>query len=264
MTYLQAVVLGLVQGLTEFLPVSSSGHLLMIRNWMGLGDIPVFFDVLLHAATLIVVLVMFRRKVGALLASLGRWIVRKSGEEDQRNLKVIGIILIAVFITGILGLAIDSLDVSETPRIVFPLYLVTAVLLWYTRKAKEGRRYEDLNFKDGIFTGVAQGLGVLPGISRSGITISAGLYRGMNRDVAAEYSFLISVPAILGALLLDAKDGMGMMATIPSGVLAAAFMTALISGFLALWFLVRLISSGKFYYFSFYLVPLGILGLIFF
>lgn len=264
MSYLQAVILGMIQGLTEFLPVSSSGHLLMMRHWMGLGEIPVLFDVLLHVATLIVVLVMFRKKVIELLASLYRWITRKTDEQDMRNMKLIAVILIAVFITGVLGLLISELNVSSTPKIVFPLYLVTAALLWYTRKAKEGRGYGDLNFKDGIISGVAQGIGVLPGISRSGITISAGLYRGFNRDVAAEYSFLISIPAILGALILDMKDGIELIETIPVTVIGVSFMAALLSGFLALWILVRLINSGKFYYFCFYLVPLGILGLIFF
>ncbi|MBF9015422.1 MULTISPECIES: undecaprenyl-diphosphatase UppP [unclassified Oceanispirochaeta] len=264
MSYLQAVILGIIQGLTEFLPVSSSGHLLMMRHWMGLGEIPVLFDVLLHVATLIVVLVMFRKKVIELLASLFRWIARKTDEQDMKNMKLIAVILVAVFITGILGLLISELNVGETPKVVFPLYLVTATLLWFTRKAKEGREYRDLNFKDGIITGVAQGIGVLPGISRSGITISAGLYRGFNRDVAAEYSFLISIPAILGALILDMKDGVELLNSISMSVIGVAFMAALISGFLALWMLVRLINSGKFYYFCFYLVPLGILGLIFF
>ncbi len=264
MTYIQAVLLGLIQGLTEFLPVSSSGHLLMMRNLMGLGEVPVLFDVLLHAATLIVVLVMFRKKVLELLASLFRWIIRKGNEQDMRNMKLIGIILIAVFITGVIGVFINELNVSETPEIVFPLYIVTALLLLTTIKASGKREYRDLTIRDGIFTGVAQGLGVLPGISRSGITISAGLFRKMSRDTAAEYSFIISVPAILGALLLDMKDGGELLSSISFPIMAAAFMTALVSGFLALWMLVKLIHSGKFYYFSFYLIPLGILGLIFF
>lgn len=264
MSYLQAVLLGLIQGLTEFLPVSSSGHLLMMRHLMGLGEIPVLFDILLHVATLIVVLVMFRKKVIELLGSLFKWFLRKADENDMRNMKLIGIILIAVFITGVLGLFISELNVAESPKVVFPLYLVTAMLLLFTRKAPGGRKYRDLNFKDGIVTGIAQGIGVLPGISRSGITISAGLYRKMNRDVAAEYSFLISIPAILGALILDLKDGGELLNSISFPVITAAFLAALLSGFLALWMLVRLINSGKFYYFSYYLIPLGILGLIFF
>jgi len=264
MSYIQAILLGLIQGLTEFLPVSSSGHLLMMRNLMGLGEIPVLFDVLLHVATLIVVLVMFRKMVLELLASLFRWIIRKADEGDMRNMKLIGIILIAVFITGVIGIFINELNVSESPKIVFPLYLVTALILLTTIKASGKREYGDLNIKDGIFTGIAQGLGVLPGISRSGITISAGLYRKMNRETAAEYSFIISVPAIVGALLLDLKDGGELFSSISLPIMSAAFVTALVSGFLALWLLVKLVSSGKFYYFSFYLIPLGILGLIFF
>ncbi len=264
MNYFQGIFLGILQGVTEFLPVSSSGHLLMMRNILGLGDIPVLFDVLLHVATLIVVLVMFRKKVLELVGSLFRWIVRKSDDQDKVNMKLIAIILIAVFVTGVLGLFIDGLNLSETPRIVFPFYLVTAVLLWMTRKAPSGRKYRDLGYADGLITGVAQGFGVLPGISRSGITISAGLYRKMDRDVAAEYSFLISIPAIIGAVLLDMKDASDLLSAVSLPVLGVSFLVTMISGFLALSLLVKLINSGKFYFFSFYLVPLGILGLIFF
>ena len=264
MNFLQGIFLGILQGVTEFLPVSSSGHLLMMRNIMGLGDIPVLFDVLLHIATLIVVVVMFRNKVIELLLSLIRWIVRKGDDRDNANMRLIGILLVTVFITGVLGLFIDSLDLSSSPKIVFPLYLVTAVILWFTRKAPSGRSYRELNLLDGLIMGIAQGFGVLPGISRSGITISTGLYRRMNRDVAAEYSFLIFIPTVLGALLLDLKDAGSLLSTVSFPVLSVAFLTTLVSGFLALKLLVKLIDNGKFFYFSFYLVPLGILGLIFF
>ncbi|OQY35633.1 MAG: hypothetical protein B6241_00120 [Spirochaetaceae bacterium 4572_59] len=264
MTYFQGIFLGVLQGVTEFLPVSSSGHLLMMRNILGLGEVPVFFDILLHVATLIVVVVMFRKKIIELLASLYKWGVRKADDADKRNMKLIGIILICVFITGVLGLFIQSLDLGSTPKVVFPLYLVTAVILWMTRKASSGKTYDNLTLTDGIITGIAQGIGVLPGISRSGITISAGLYRKMDRDVAAEYSFLISIPAILGAVILDMKDASDVLSLVSVPVLAVSFIVTIISGFLALSLLVRLINSGKFYYFSFYLIPLGILGLIFF
>ncbi len=264
MNFIQGIFLGVLQGVTEFLPVSSSGHLLMMRNIMGLGEIPVLFDVLLHIATLIVVIAMFRRKVVELLFSLGKWIARKSDDQDKSNMRLIGILLVTVFVTGVLGLLIDSLDLSSTPKVVFPLYLVTAVILWFTRKAPAGRSYRELNLLDGFIMGIAQGFGVLPGISRSGITISTGLYRKMNRDVAAEYSFLIFIPAVLGALLLDLKDAGNLLDTVSLPVLAVAFVTTLVSGFLALKLLVKLIDNGKFFYFSFYLVPLGILGLIFF
>ena len=264
MNYIQGIFLGILQGVTEFLPVSSSGHLLMMRNVLGLGDVPVLFDVLLHVATLFVVLVMFRKKVLELLVSLFQWAARKADEKDMANMKLIAIILLTVFITGVLGLFIDGLNLSETPKVVFPLYLVTAVILWMTRKAPTGKKYRDLGYTDGLILGVAQGIGVLPGISRSGITISAGLYRKMDRDVAAEYSFLISIPAIVGAVILDLKDASDLLNAVSLPVLSISFIATVISGFLALSLLVRLVNSGKFYYFSFYLVPLGILGLIFF
>ena len=264
MNYFEGIFLGVLQGLTEFLPVSSSGHLLIARNLLGLGDVPVLFDILLHVATLIVVIVMFRKKIIELLVSLFKWLGRRADDLDRKNMKVIGIILLAVFITGVLGLFIDSLELSSTPKIVFPLFLATALILWTTKNSTSDKGYEGLTAKDGIVTGIAQGLGVLPGISRSGITISAGLFRKMNRDVAAEYSFLISIPAILGALLLDMKDASDLFSTVSIPVLTVSFLATMISGFLALTLLVRLVHSGKFYYFSFYLFPVGILGLIFF
>ncbi len=264
MNYLQGIFLGLLQGVTEFLPVSSSGHLLMMRNILGLGDIPVLFDVLLHIATLIVVLAMFRKKVLDLIISLGKWIVRKGDETDKSNMKLIGILLVSVFVTGVIGILIDGLELSSTPKIVFPMYLATAVILWFTRKAPGGRSYKELTVLDGLIVGFAQGLGVLPGISRSGITISTGLYRKMNRDVAAEYSFLIFIPAVLGALLLDMKDATDLLSTVSLPVMTVSFLVTMISGFLALKLLVKLIGNGKFFYFSFYLIPLGIFGLLFF
>ena len=264
MNFFEGIFLGVLQGVSEFLPVSSSGHLLIARNLLGLGDVPVLFDIILHMATLIVVVVMFRKKIIQLLKSLFLWLGRRADDQDRRNMKLIGIILLAVFITGVLGLFIESLELSSTPKIVFPLFIVTALILWTTRKSNSSKDYEGLSVKDGIVTGIAQGLGVLPGISRSGITISAGLFRKMNRDVAAEYSFLISIPAILGALLLDLKDATDLFSTVSLPVLAVSFAATMISGFLALTLLVRLVHSGKFYYFSFYLIPVGILGLIFF
>ncbi len=266
MNYTQALVLGLIQGLTEFLPVSSSGHLLMARSLMNLEEIPLLFDIILHLATLIVVMIMFRATILSLLSSLGRWIGRcEAKENDRDNLKLIGVILLASFCTAGLGLFINSFNLEETPGVVFPLYIVTALILLFSRRAEGKRGYESLRLRDGIFTGVAQGLGVLPGISRSGITITAGLLRGMNRQRAAEYSFLISIPAILGALLLDLKDGgEAIAALIPPKVLFVAFLSAMLSGLLALTSLVRLVRSGKFYYFSFYLFPLGLLGIFLF
>lgn len=263
MSVLKAVILGIIQGIAEFLPVSSSGHLLVTRNLMDLTEVPVLFDVILHVATLIVVIFVFRERVYVLLRSLGRWIARKSDEGDKYNLKMIVLIIVATFFTGVIGIVISKLDFFQNPKIVSIFFLITAVILWTSRFAKPRKDYSDLGIKEGALLGIAQGFGVIPGISRSGITISAGLLGGINRDKAGEISFIISIPAILGALLLELKDGGALLSEVSFPVLAIGFVTTMVVGYFSLVWLMKLISSGRLYFFSFYLVAVGIAGLFF-
>lgn len=261
MTFIKSIVLGIIQGIAEFLPVSSSGHLVVTRNLMNLGDVPLLFDVLLHVATLTVVIFVFRNRIAVIFRSLGRWIIRKSDESDRSNLKTVVIIIVATFFTGVLGIVISKMEFFENPRIVSAFFLVTAVILWTTKYAKPRRDYDDLGMKDGVLLGIAQGFGVIPGISRSGITISAGLLGGINRDKAGEISFIISIPAILGALLLEFKDGGALFSEVSPAVMAAGFITTMIVGYFSLILLMKLIKGGKLYFFSFYLVIVGLAGL---
>lgn len=264
MTYIQAVLLGALQGMTEFLPVSSSGHLVVFRRFMQLQDIPILFDVILHVATLFVVLIIFRDRIGRILLSLGRLFTGRKNEEDAENIRLFGIILTATVITGAMGLGIERLDAGSHIKLVSALFIVTGVILWLTRYMSGTINYGTIGIKQGVVTGFAQGLGVLPGISRSGITISAALMSGMNREKAGEYSFLISIPAILGALLLELKDLDTLFVSMTPLKIAAGFAAAFIVGLLSLMLLLKLVNRGRLYYFTFYLVPLGIFGLFFF
>lgn len=263
MTLLQSILLGVLQGVAEFLPVSSSGHLVLARQVMQIESVPALFDVILHVATLMVIIVVFRKTVGRLLGVLGRFLVRRTKPEDKADLRLIGVLLVATFSTALLGGGISLLDVEGYPKVVSFLFLVTAVLLLIFRRFRGSRRFGDLKVKDGIITGLAQGVGVLPGISRSGITIAASMGVGMDRSLAGEFSFLLSIPAVLGALILELKDLGELTSTLTPGVMLGGFLAATAVGFVSLIFLLRLIRQGRLYFFAFYLIPLGLAGLFF-
>lgn len=262
MSTFEAIIFGVVQGATEFLPVSSSGHLALLKSIMDLSEVPILFDVLLHVATLIVVVAVFRRRIGQVFVSLGRWIGRSAEDEDSANLRLAWVIVVATVVTGVLGLLLDELEIGLQPKIVSALFLVTAAILVGAHFFSGTRGYREIGIKDALIVGAAQGFGVLPGISRSGITISASLAAGLSRERAGEFAFLISVPAILGALVLSLRDAGELAAMVSPGALIAGFASALVVGLVSLLLLMRLIRSGRLFYFSFYLVPLGIVGLI--
>jgi undecaprenyl-diphosphatase len=265
MSILEAAVFGLLQGLTEFLPVSSSGHLAVLKSLWGYGDISILFDILLHVSTLLAVMIVFRRRIGMIVSSLWRWATRKAGDEDRIHVRLVMWIIVATFITGVLGIAIEEiLAPGENIKLVSALFLVTAAILLATAGKSAGETgYSGITARHALVLGVAQGMGVFPGISRSGITISAGLFAGLKREEAGEFSFLLSIPAILGAALLKIGDLGDLSGSLGAGPLAAGMLAGLVSGLLALVLLMRLVRSGKLFFFAFYLIPLGIIGLIF-
>ena len=257
MNAVQAALLGLLQGLTEFLPVSSSGHLVLARAVMGLEEIPVLFDVVLHLATLVVVVWVFRSRIGAILGALGRWRGRRSDEEDRALLVLALRLGAASALTAVIGLSVARLERRDNPMIVGFLLIVTAAVLLSTPRSKGGRSMEELGWNRSLVLGAAQGLGVFPGISRSGITIGVGLMVGLDRKAAGEFSFLLSIPAITGAFLLSLKDASTLWSAVPIGSLSAGFLVALITGYASLKILLRLIGSGRLWIFALYLVPVG-------
>jgi undecaprenyl-diphosphatase len=264
MSFIQSILLGALQGVTEFLPVSSSGHLVVLKRFMALEEVPMLFDVLLHVATLFVVLIVFRDRVAKIVLSLGRALIGRRNDEDRENLRLFGVIMVSTVITGVMGLGIERLDPGSNIKLVSALFIVTGIILIWTRYMQGTINYGTIGVKQGLITGFGQGLGVFPGISRAGITISAALLAGMNREKAGEYSFLISIPAILGALLLQLKDAEALFVSVAPMKVAAGFGSAFVVGLLSLLLLLRLIHRGKLYLFSFYLIPLGLAGLSFF
>ena len=261
MTFVQACVLGLFQGVAEFLPVSSSGHLLVFKDLMGLSDVPVLFDVVLHLATLASILVVFRKRVAGILVSMARWIAHKSGEADAENLAIVPPALVATFLTAVVGLLVDKVDLGSSPKLVAGLLLVTAAILVASSRLGGGTGYRGMGWKRGIVIGLAQGIGVFPGISRSGITISAGLASGLKREEAGEFAFLLAIPVILGALVLKLGDQGALSGTVAVAPLAAGSVVAFAAGIASLLLLMPIVKKGRLAWFAAYLVPAGLLGL---
>lgn len=262
MSVTQALVLGVVQGLTEFLPVSSSGHLLVLKHLFDLQEVPILFDVLLHIATLVVVILVFRIRIGRILAAIGRWILRRHRQTDMEHLRLAAVVIVASFFTGVMGLVISELDFAWDPRLAGALFMVTAVILVVSHFATGTTGYATIGFKEAAITGIAQGFGVFPGISRAGITISGALFAGLSRERAGEFAFLISIPAIVGALGLTLRDAGELAAAVPPGALIAGVAASFVVGLASILLLLRIVRSAKLWIFAVYLVPLGIATLI--
>lgn len=262
MTVTQAALLGLFQGIAEFLPISSSGHLLIMKELMGLEEVPALFDVVLHVATLLSILVVFRARITGIVRSVARWLVRRSDASDAENLAIVPPALIATALTAGIGLAIQEAGFAFDARFTAGMLLVTAAALLLSSRIVGGATFARLRPWHGVLTGVAQGIGTLPGVSRSGITISAGLASGMSREAAGEFSFLLAIPAIAGALILEIEDFGELSGAVPAEALAVGSVAAFVAGLAALLLLMPLVRKGKLAWFAAYLVPAGILGLI--
>lgn len=272
MNMLQAVLMGLLQGLTEFLPVSSSGHLIIGGELLGIEQNGILLDVCLHFGTLVAVCIFFWPQIRDILAALGAVLLRKKTknkevlQQRRKNLMILLCIIVACVPTAIIGLILENYSnvLFNSVKLVGVLLLVTGVILWLTpRKDKEPGEAKPLNPKKALIIGLVQGVAVLPGISRSGSTIATSLFLGISREEAARFSFLISVPAILGATLLE-------MLKLRSDGFSAELLPALVgaivagvSGYFALRFLIKVLNKGKLYYFSIYCWILGLTALIF-
>ena len=280
MNIFQSICLGILQGITEFLPVSSSGHLAVAQKLFSLDDVPLIFDVCLHVATLVAVVIFFRKTIIDLICVFLRMITRKPLDGDKPKQTMIFAVIVATLITGVLGI-VSSHFIEDVPVkfvcigfILTGILLVVATLLDKSSKAGAGQGEAEnqpgepdngtVTIKQGIICGIAQGFGTLPGISRSGSTISAALLSGVSRKTAGEFSFILSIPAILGAFILEVKDLGEMASVVPASSLVAGCLSAFVAGLGALFVLMKLIKSGKLGFFAIYLIPLGILGLFLF
>ncbi len=250
------LVLGVLQGLTEFLPVSSSGHLVLAQDILGIDEARLAGTVFLHFGTLLAVIVFFARRLWKLVKS-----PFVKNDEQKPNLKMILWIIIGTIPAAIVGLvAKDYLETVFDNAAYVPFFLIgTGVMLLITRWAKD--RGQSIRLSDALIIGIAQAAAILPGLSRSGLTISTALLLGIASAEAFEFSFLLSLPAVLAANILELKDvtSFGEPLAVAIGV-AASFGV----GLFALWALRKVVISKKFWLFSFYCFAIGIVGIIFY
>jgi undecaprenyl-diphosphatase len=264
LTTLQAIILGIVQGATEFIPVSSSGHLVLVPwllNWPSPG---LTFDIAVHLGTVVAVWAYFWRDWWAIFSSASRWIIQREEADDQTRL--LGLLLLGSIPAGVIGLLFRDFfeQAFNTPGIAALLLLVTAgLLLTGERLGKLSRRINDLTWRDGLFVGVGQALALFPGISRSGSTIAAGRVRNLSRDDAARFSFLLSTPLItalgLQTIYTLIRDG---VARDQLMVLAIGFFTAGVTGYLVIYWLLRFLRTRSTSAFAIYLILFSVLCLI--
>lgn len=250
MTDLEALLLGLVQGLTEFLPVSSSGHLVIAQSLMALVDEGVVFEVVVHVATLVSVLVFYRRRVWELLTG----VLRGRAEALRYAGKLIVATLPAVVVVLAFG---DFLEAQfDTPAVSGVCLLVTGAILWTTRWTAPRAEATEPGWGAAFLIGCAQAFAILPGISRSGSTVAAALALRVDPVAAAEFSFLMSVVAITGAAVRTAPELAGVT---PDAVtpLLLGFATALLAGIAAIWLFVRLLRRRAFHFFAWYAWAVG-------
>jgi len=271
LTPLRAAVLGAIQGATEFLPISSSGHLILVP-WLFGWNAPIIvdpdlnktFDVALHLGTFIAVLAYFWREVGHILASWFRSLRKRRAETPTERLA--WLLLISTIPAGIFGVAFESFieDRLGKPYLICIMMIVFAlVMLVIDRIARLDRTTDDLRWPGALGIGVAQALALSPGVSRSSVTMMAGMLLRLDREAAARYSFLLSVPVIGGAALLKAaklaKDGLPAGTAMP---FAVGMVTAAISGFLAIWFLLGYLKHHSFTAFVIYRIVVAVVLLV--
>ena len=259
----QALALGTIQGLTEFLPVSSSGHLALAEWLFGMAGGGVAFPVLLHVGTLVAVGLAYPASVARLVVGglrLPRVLGRPLATWPEAEAFAARIV-VASIPGGIAGVLLnDRIETAFTnPGVVGVLLLCTGVILFSTRGRDGGTK--PVGFREAWIIGCAQAVAILPGISRSGTTIATALLLGVKREQAAEFSFLASVPLILGAGALEARKIAGASGTSPA-VLALGFVAAAVVGWAAIVWLVRLVRAGVFHRFAPYCWAVGILTLI--
>ena len=253
MTLLEAIILGVIQGLTEFLPISSSGHLVLSQYVLDLKLKGNSFEIVTHLGTLVSVLCIFWKEILSLTLDI----------TDKNNRKYIFYLILGTIPAVIIGFGAKSYisELFESVQLVSIALMVTGLILFFSKKVKNNSLQIDA--KKAFLIGITQAIAIVPGISRSGITICTALALGMSGKNAAKFSFLLAIPAISGAGLLLALDPQSDITFIPLTSLIMAFMSSFIVGYICLKWLLNLLESGKFYFFGYYCFMIGLIVLVF-
>lgn len=260
MSFLKSIILGVVQGLTEFLPVSSSGHLAV---WSALlkANSTVAFDVALHVGSLVALFIFFWHDVVGLFRGFIATFRGNLSREDQRKRNMFWLIIAAIIPSGIAGALLSKKIEAAfgSLYIVGAMFIVTAVLLFLQHFSSTTRTVREIGWKDALAIGIGQVFALLPGLSRSGTTMSVGVYRGLKQEDAAHFSFLMAIPTIAGAAIFELKDlvkagaASGMAVDIATGVVIST-----ITSLLAIGLLLKVARKGKMQWFAVYCVLMGV------
>lgn len=256
------VLLGLIQGLTEFFPVSSSGHLVIAKYFLELNLPGAAFEAFVHFGTVVAVIVLFRKDIKELVISFIDSIYKLSHGENILNIfknnsssKLAWFLVISTLPAAIIGYTFSSYFeiLFSKPMIASFMLAITGALLWFGNKNYAGgnKNISEITFKDAIFIGLAQAVAIIPGISRSGLTVIAGLSRNLDREFAAKYSFILSVPIILGASMFKIRELSSL--NIDLSILILSGFVAAISSYGAMKIFIGLLKNRKIYFFSYYL-----------
>jgi undecaprenyl-diphosphatase len=253
MPFIVVIILGIIQGLTEFLPVSSSGHLVIAQHYLpGFMTAPLPFDVLLHLGTLLSLIIYFFGDIRDIIVSFFRW----DREGSAVNRRMGWLIVIGTVPAVIVGLLLkDSIETLFSNVTVVPyMFIVTALLLFVgERLGRSTRELSSLGVRDAVIIGVMQAVAIMPGISRSGSTIAAGLMSGLEKEAAARFSFLLSIPAVFGAFILSARDITQFDLSFVVGAVVACLV-----GLAAIWLTFRFVAAKRLWIFSIYLIVVGV------
>lgn len=260
MSIIEAIILGLIQGLTEFLPVSSSGHLEIVKSLFPNKQLPeesLMVTVVLHAATALSTLVVFRKEVLEIIRGLFQF---KWNEETKYSLKIVISMIPAALVGLFYNDAIESLYDGQV-RLVGMMLIITGLLLFLADRAKTSLK--GVSYQNSFLIGIAQAIAILPGISRSGATISTSVLLGIDREKAARFSFLMVVPLILGKIAKDILDGAFTQTDIAIVPLSAGFFTAFIVGLFACTWMINIVKRSKLKYFAYYCFVVGFVAIFF-
>lgn len=285
MSILESILLGIVQGITEFLPVSSSGHLAIVQNIFHIEtNGSMLFDIMLHVGTLVAVFIVYYKDIWNMikeaifmgidiLKNLRLFVLNRIHKTSLRYIKVVHnsyrkfvvLVLVSTVPTGIIGVLGKDLIEQASATLLIPgiCLLITGVLLLIADLAKEGRkRPKEVTYREGLIIGTAQGLATLPGLSRSGTSITACILCGLDRKFAVKYSFIMSIPAILGAAVLEIKDVMEEpIVGSQIGVYAVGMVFAAVVGYICIKTMLVVVRNKKFKYFSYYCFAVGVVAI---
>lgn len=270
MEFIEAILLGILQGITEFLPVSSSGHLVLAQALLGRDlDRGITFEVVVHFGSLFSIMFVFRERLKELVLTALRFLAdpanMKKNWQEQYNVRFIFYVLLSMIPAGLVGFLLKDYIESAfaSPVLVSCMLLITGGLLYSTLYAS--RNELNVNAGRGFIMGIAQALAIMPGISRSGTTITTGLFLRLKRDEVADFSFIMLLPILAGAMVLEFAEMFGTgFDGVDTGELTVAFFASLISGIIALKYLIKLLKKKSLHYFAWYCWIVGVSGIVYF